>query len=216
MSDAERVEELLAEFRAGHERGERVDLAALLDQAPAGQRQTLADRIDHYLMDAPRRAWDPVAYEASAAKQSVDRVFESLEGVSGSWPELLPHLRNRARIMRRDLVEQLAAALGVADRSERVAEYYNDMEHGRLPAAGVSERVFEALAAIVGSSAEAIRAAGAGARPDAEGGALFARKALPNLHYDRLVESADADAAAPPDAAEPARRDEVDELFTGG
>ena len=216
MSDAERVEELLAEFRAGHERGEQVDLAALLERALADQRQTLADRIDHYLMDAPRRAWDPVAYEASMAKQSVDRVFESLEGVSGSWPELLPHLRNRARIKRRDLVERLAAALGVADRTERVAEYYNDMEHGRLPAAGVSERVFEALAAIVGSTAEAIRAAGAGARPDAEGGALFARKALPNADFDLLHESSDAGSAAPPPAAEPARRDEVDELFTGG
>ena len=213
MGDAERIEELLAEFRVGYERGQRPDLAELLDRAPAGQRQTLADRIDHYLMNAPRRAWDPVAYEASVAKQSVDRVWESLEGVSGSWPELLPHLRNRARIKRRDLVERLAAALGVADRTDRVAEYYNDMEHGRLPAAGVSERVFEALAAIVDTTAEAIRSAGSGAGPEAHGGALFARTALPDERYAELDEAATPD---PPATGGPTRRDEVDELFTGG
>lgn len=214
MSGSERIESLLAEFRAGYEAGERPEVEAIVERAPDEQRQTLRGQIDLYLMNAPRRAWDPAAYEASLTRQAVERVWESLEGVSGSWPQLLPHLRNRARIRRQDLVERLAAALGVGDRTERVAEYYNDMEHGRLPAAGVSERVFEALAGIVGTTAEAIRAAGAASRPDAAGGALFARTAEPDERY--LVADMDMVAGGPP---EPGRgdvdRDEVDELFTG-
>ena len=46
--------------------------------------------LDTYLMDAPRRRWDPAAYEGSLAQAAVDRVYESIEGVSGTWPELLP------------------------------------------------------------------------------------------------------------------------------
>jgi hypothetical protein len=212
MSGSERIESLLAEFRAGYEAGERPDLAAIVERAPEDERQTLRERIDSYLMDAPRRAWDPAAYEASLAKQSVERVWESLEGVSGSWPQLLPHLRNRAKIRRQELVERLAAALGVGDRTERVAEYYNDMEHGRLRAAGVSARVFEALAEIVGTSAETIRAAGEGVRPEAAGGPLFARLA----EVDERYLATDQEMAVG-GAPEPARsdRDEVDELFTG-
>lgn len=210
MSDAETIESLLAEFRTAFERGEQPDLGALLERAPAGQRQTLRERIDSYVMDAPRRTWDPAAYEASLAKQSVERVWASLEGVSGSWPELLPHLRNRARIRRSELVERLAAALGVGDRVERVAEYYNDMEHGRLRAAGVSERVFEALAKIVDTTAETIRAAGVSSRPEAQSGPLFARLAEPDAEY--VTQDLALGAASP---GEPPARDEVDELFTG-
>ena len=159
-------------------------------------------------MTAPRRSWDPVAYEASPAKAAVDRVYESLEGVSGTWPELLPALRNRARIKRSELVRRLADALGVGDRAERVGDYYNRMEHGRLPAEGVSSRVIEALAGIVGASAEAIREAGA---PGGEAGG-------PDLLYTRMAPSDAAfeaeEVAAPADRA--AGWDEVDELFRGG
>lgn len=214
MSGSERIESLLAEFRAGYEAGERPDLEAIVARAPDEQRQTLREQIDLYLMNAPRRAWDPAAYEASLAKQSVERVWESLEGVSGSWPQLLPHLRNRAKIRRQELVERLAAALGVGDRTERVAEYYNDMEHGRLRAAGVSKRVFVALAEIVGTSAETIRAAGEGARPEAAAGGLFARLAESDERYEASAEMAmPAPAPADPGFGD---RDEVDELFTGG
>ena len=213
MSDAATIEALLAEFRAGYEGGERPEIESRLERAPAEQRQTLRERIDLYLMDAPRRAWDPAAYEASLAKQSVERVWESLEGVSGSWPQLLPHLRNRARIRRQARVERLAAALGVGDPTERVAEYSNDMEHGRLPAAGVSGRVFEALAEIVGTTAEAIRAAGAGTGPESAAGGLFARTAEADERYV-AADMASIEGGPP----EPGHRDrdEVDELVTGG
>ena len=214
------VRELLAEFIAAFEAGDSPDPVALLERASDGERQELADLIDHHLMTAPRQAWDPDAYEASLAKVAVEQVYESIEGVSGSWPELLPQLRNRARVKRSELVSRLATALGVGaaePQVAKVADYYNRMEHGLLPADGVSGRVIDALAQIVGVGAEAIRAAGLGASPVAGGEApAFARKALADPEYSRAV--ADELSAPAPPASPGAKpgRDEIDELFTGG
>ena len=87
MADLDR---LLDEFAADYEAGRATDVAALLDRVPAEQRQELASRLDTFLMQAPRRRWDPAAYEGSLAQAAVERVYESIEGVSGTWPELLP------------------------------------------------------------------------------------------------------------------------------
>ena len=206
--------DLLAEFATALEAGSDPDPREFLARAPEDRRQELAELIDRHLMTAPRRAWDPVAYEASMAKAAVDQVFESIEGFSGTWPELLPRLRNRARIRRAELVERLAEALGVGTgrpQVEKVGGYYNRMEHGLLPADGVSARVIAALASILGASAESIRAAGAAAGSAAEPTAeAYARLASPDAAYDF-----DAAAAPGAEAGAPAR-DEIDELFTGG
>ena len=202
--------ELLEEFRTRFEAGDDPDPRELLERLEGDRRQELHSLIDQYLMTAPRRSWDPVAYEGSPAKLAVDRVYESLEGVSGTWPELLPALRNRARIKRSELVRRLAETLGVADRAERVGDYYNRMEHGLLPAEGVSGRVIEALAGIVGASAEAIREAGAAGGEAGGPDVLYARMTLSNADFE-------ADEVAVPAASSlQADRDEVDELFTGG
>ena len=206
------IKQLLEQFTATFEAGEEPDLAAILAEADNDSaRQELADRIDSYLMEAPRRQWDPIAYESSPARDAVERAYESIEGVSGSWPVLLPHLRHRAKIKRSELVWKLAAALGVNDQ-ERVADYYNQMEHGNLAAHGVSDRVIEALAGIYGASAELIRRAGEATMPPASAGAVFTRTATPDPAFDE---------ASPPSAPEreepdPGETDEVDRLFTGG
>ena len=212
MADLDR---LLDDFAADYEAGRATDVAALLDGVPAEQRQELASRLDTFLMQAPRRRWDPAAYEGSLAQAAVERVYESIEGVSGTWPELLPQLRNRARIKRRDLVERLARSLGFESGAEieKVGGYYHRMEHGMLPAEGVSGRVIEALATIVDASAEAIRSAGARAGEQAAGGATFARTAFPDEDYPAEASLADADAPAAPGAPE---RDEIDALFLDG
>jgi hypothetical protein len=212
MADLDR---LIDEFAADHEAGRATDLAALLDGVPADQRQELASRLDTYLMHAPRRPWDPAAYEGSLAQAAVERVYESIEGVSGTWPELLPQLRNRARIKRRELVERLAGALGFGSEAEieKVEGYYHRMEHGMLPAEGVSSRVIDALATIVDASAEAIRAAGARGGEQAAGGAAFARTAFPDEDYPVEARIADADAPASPGTAE---HDRIDALFLDG
>jgi hypothetical protein len=216
MADLQR---LLEEFGAEFEAGRSPDPNEWIQRVEGDERQELASLIDRYLMTAPRRTWDPVAYEQSFAKAAVDQVYESIEGVSGSWPELLPQLRNRARIKRADLVAQLGVALGLADgdpRQAKVADYYNQMEHGRLPAEGVSGRVIDALAGIVGVGADVLRSAGGGAMAAGGGqSAAFARQASPDPQYvsEDVIERMPAAPQSPWTSPE---RDEIDELFTGG
>jgi hypothetical protein len=215
MADLDR---LIDEFKADFEAGRRADVTSLLEQVPAEHRQELAERLDTYLMDAPRRRWDPAAYEGSMAQLAVERVSESIDGVSGTWPELLPQLRNRARIKRSDLVERLAGALGFdsAAQIEKIGAYYHEMEHGTLPSAGVSVTVIEALAAIVGSSVEAIRAAGGRRADGLEGGGTFARTAFPDAEFleQRSAEDLEISLDAKPSMVP--RRDEIDALFLDG
>ncbi len=102
-------------------------------------------------------------------------------------------------------------------REEKVAYYYNQMEHGLLEPDGVSDRVLDALAAIVDTTRDALRGAGERvAPPEAGEGAVFARKAYADADY-----GGEDLTGAPASAAERARdeafeRDEVDELFLGG
>lgn len=211
MADLDRlIDELAADYEAGRD----VDPATLLGRADPDQRQELAARIDSYLMTAPPRKWDPEAYEGSLAQQAVDRVYEAVVAESGSWPELLPALREKAKIKRADLVFRLAAALGfsAAPQVRKVETYYHRMERGQLRPAGVSGRVIDALAGILGTEPGRIRAAGSGAG-DLEGGGLaFARTAFPNAEFaeDAAESPAERSAADEPD------RDEVDALFLDG
>ena len=88
------------------------------------------------------------------------------------------------------------------------------MEHGRLPATGVSGRVIDALATVLGTDAERIRAAGSRiGEPGAGAPTAFARTAFPD------AELADADApaeTAPAQSPGRATHDEIDALFLDG
>ncbi len=190
------------------------DPGPFLDQAPPGQRLELSKRIDAHLLTAPRRAWDPAAFEASLALPLMRDIETSVRGASGLWPAVLPRLRNAARLKRQEVVSRLARELGVQDREAKVHEYYHRMEQGLLEDEGVSDTVLENLAAILGSSLETLRDAGRAlgdaVTPDAPAGApLFARTAMPDAAFPA--------AAAPPSEAVLADEewDEVDELFTG-
>src|SRR4051812_31720137 len=143
------VDRLLREYIEEHRAGGEADPLAYVERLEGTDRAELEALIDAYLARAPGRDWDPEAYRGSPAEQVVAALTESLGGVSGSWPVLLPELRNKARIRRDELVGRLADALGVGGREEKVAYYYNQMEHGLLQPAGVSDRVLDALAAIV-------------------------------------------------------------------
>src|SRR3954468_2188908 len=169
------VQRLFEAFVAGDRSG-LADPAAYLARVEGTDRAELEALIDAHLARAPRRAFDRAAFEASAAAG----VVASLAGASGTWPALLPRLRDRARLRRSELVARLAAELGVAGREAKVASYYHAMEQGTLPSAGVSDRVLEALGRIVGESVAVLRAAGTLAPPPPPAApAAFARLASP-------------------------------------
>jgi hypothetical protein len=203
MTDVNRLlEEFIAEDRAGGV----ADPAVYLARVSGLDRDELTALIDGYLARAPRRAFDRAAFEASPARG----VAASLAGTSGTWPALLPRLRDRAQLRRAEVVSRLAAALGAADREAKVAGYYHAMEQGSLPASGVSDRVLEALGRIVGESLEVLRSAGraTSSPPPMASGRAFARVASPAPEFA-------APAAAAPPPAPQTDRDEIDDLFAG-
>lgn len=207
------VERLLREFQRDFEAGRAASPSELLARVEGSDRAELEALVDAYLARAPRRPFDRAAFEASPARALVEDLAEALEGEAGTWKAVLPRLRDAARLKRSELVRRLAAGLGVAEREEKVARYYHEMERGLLDPAGVSDRVLSVLAGLIGTTPKRLRDAGSGMGPVGEppGAAAFARAAVPaEEHRDQML------AAAPPSPALTGEPDEVDRLFTGG
>lgn len=206
------VEKLLHEFIAENRAGGTADPLEYLQRVEGTDRAELEALIDGYLARAPRRPFDPDEFASSPARAVAEELGRALGGASGTWPALLPRLRHRAQLRRTEVVSRLADELGAtADQAGKVARYYHQMERGTLPAAGVSDRVLEALARVVGVTSERLREAGRslpGTPPAAAAAGAFARIGSPDPRY---AEAEDLMPAAPPD--EP--RDEIDALFTG-
>jgi hypothetical protein len=204
------VEQLLHEFIAEDRAGGAADPLAYLERVEGADRAELEALIDGYLARAPRRPFDRAAFVGSPARVVAEELGRALGGVSGTWPALLPRLRHRAQLRRADVVARLAQQLGVA-KVEKVAGYYHRMEQGTLPAAGVSDRVLEALAAVVGVTAQRLREAGraaGGVAPAPAAADAFARVGSPDPEYVDAGELTGVEAPAGPP-------DEVDALFTG-
>jgi choline dehydrogenase-like flavoprotein len=206
------VAKLLQEFIAEDRAGGPADPLAYLERVEGDDRAELEALIDGYLARAPRRPFDRAAFAGSPARAVAEELGRALGGASGTWPALLPRLRHRAQLRRSEVVARLADELGATPgQVDKVARYYHQMEHGTLPAAGVSARVLEALARVVGVSAERLREAGrggAGTPPAAAAAAAFARVGSPDPQY---LDAEELRAGAP--LAEPT--DEIDALFTG-
>jgi hypothetical protein len=231
------VEQLFTEYVAQHRAGD-ADPRPFLSRAEGGERIELAALIDGYLARSPGREWDAEAFKGSPAQLAAEQIAGGWDleegGEAGAeealgWRELLPALRNQAQVMRRELVAKLADAVGHPGEAGRIGAYYHQMETGKLPAEGVSNRVLEALGGILGESAERLRAAGSVVHPggETELGAqeriAFARTAA---HDPRFVQPAPPQSpgtASPGEVVEASIEtpreesvDEVDRLFTGG
>ncbi len=208
------IDRLITEYEAAHAKtGVPPDPLPYLERAPESERPKLARRIEELLSSAPRRGWDPEAFEATLGSPVMREIEAAVRGSSGLWPALLPRLRNAARLKRREVVQQLARELGVTGREAKVGRYYHEMEHGLLDERGVSDRVIHALAGILGASAETLREAGR-----ALGAAPFGTQGQPGAVYTRTALSGSTHSSS--DEHGPAPRseeawDEVDELFTG-
>jgi hypothetical protein len=203
------VETLLSEYIEEHRGGGEADPVAYLSRASPAQRRELAALIDGYLGRAPRASLSQRSPEPRA-EATVEALSRSIGGMGGLWPALLPRLRDRAGLKRRELVERLANALGVSDRKLKVARYYHEMELGALPAGGVSDRVLEALAMLVGTTASELRDAGA-ALGEGIGRSAQAEAFARTASVEEFALSASPNAQ--PVSAEP--WDEIDELFRG-
>jgi hypothetical protein len=219
MSDVDR---LFDQYREQHRSGGGADPRQYLEQLEGVDRDELAALIGAYLERAPGRSWDATAFAGSRAERLTERIAAGWEEAEApvAWHELLPQLRAKAQVKRADLVERLAGAIGAGGRERKVAAYYHQMETGRLPSEGVSNRVLQALGEIVGESAERLRAAGSvttagGGEDQVSRRVAFARTAAHKPEFDAETREAAPAAAA---SAEPAEDEDdlVDRLFTGG
>jgi hypothetical protein len=206
------VAQLLQDFIAEDRADGPADPLAYLQRVEGSERAELEALIDGYLARAPRRPFDRAAFAQSPARAVTEELGRALGGVSGTWPALLPRLRHRAQLRRAEVVARLAQELQAKpEQVDKVARYYHQMEHGTLPATGVSDRVLEALARVVGVTAERLREAGRGGLgvpPPGAAASAFARVGTPDRQYVDAEELMAA--ASPADAPDP-----IDALFTG-
>ena len=210
------LDKLLRQYIERFEAGGDVDPNDLLAQAKAGERAELRELIAGYLEHAaPGQDWDAQAFEGSLAERAVARSAE-WSAAAGELPVELVRLRNERQITRADLVTRLADSLGVSGAREKVASYYHRLERGMLPAEGVSSRVWEALAQLLDTSADALRRAGAAMRPPPTPGAAsaYARTAPPPPPEYATTQSSEEPTVSDTERTE--EPDEVDRLFTGG
>ena len=177
------LDKLLRQYIERFESGGDVDPSDLIAQAETGEQAELRELIAGYLEHAaPGRDWDAAAFEGSVAERAVARTAEEWSAAAGELPVELVRLRNEREITREDLVTRLADSLGVSGAREKVASYYHRLERGLLPAEGVSARVWEALAELLGHqrATPSVRAAAVIHRPPTEEAAsAYARTCAP-------------------------------------
>lgn len=212
--DVDRVGRLLSAYVAEHKSEGAADPTPYLAKVEGLDREELIALIDAYLVRSPGRPWDPDAMAGSFAATIKQKFNDLADGGSGMWPSLLPDLRNAAHLPRSVVIDQLSEAIGAADKKEKVGRYYNEMEHGRLAASGVSDRVLAALAKIFGSSVAELRAAGSDAALGPHDAAVvFARRVSSSDSPEGVASPGDPDLGTRNTGA---AEDEVDRLFTGG
>ena len=200
MSD---VAQILGEFIAAWNAGQRPRLARYLERVPPEQRDELGEQIETFLLLAPEPAYD----ERTWAEMTADRTVASVAEASMTpepWPSLLPRLRERAGLSIAAVAERLGVGPPLRDKAELRLE---QMESGTVDPRRVSRPLLERLGTILGVPASALDWRGGG--PAASAAALY-RGTAGSPEAQRLDLLADALLS---DADE---WDEVDELFLGG
>ena len=188
MSD---IDTLTEEFRRAYTAGDHPDAAEFLARVGADDRDELGRRIRGVLVEEPPPA---------SAPETLLMVQAMLRGD----PPLL-ELRTARGLTRDEVVSGLRHELDLDPTDEeRVAVYYHELETGQLPLAGIRDRVFEAVASVLGVARSALLLQGPGSHSGTPTQAVFAR-AQPGAEVNLVA------LTAPPD-----QHGAVDDLFTGG
>jgi len=168
--DDETLAAIVGRFMHAHEAGERPDLDAYVAEAAEAGDDLLAV-LEAYLMRTPA----PFDHDA------VER-FAASAAAQPSFGAVLRAARQERGLLRRELVDRLVAALALplAARA-RLDQRLHEVEAGARSAAGVSERLVDALESIIGGVGPGLRAARAASnappRAPHGGSPAFARPA---------------------------------------
>lgn len=198
----------LGEFIDAWNAGRRPDVEEYLERVPAAERDELAAHLGIWLEVAPVPAYDAetlaqIAREP-ALRAALDRSGEALRPLAARLPEL----RARRGLGVRDLARRVVELFGLTGE-ERAAAYIEQLERGELDATRLSQRLLDALAAILGADRDVL----APGRAAVSGGqSLFrARDDAPRSVADDIDALSRAALARAPE-----QMDELDRLFLGG
>jgi hypothetical protein len=208
------VDRLLAEYAAAFKSG-KIDPWPYLDQVEGKEREELDRRMDEFLQGLEPAGWDPEAFAKSPAAALVERLVPEMLLPREGWRELLPSLRFRNKLKREQVDAELALALEARseEESEKIADYYHDMEQGNLDSRGVSEEVLEALSEIYGTTVRVLRKVGGATGPSRTRGAVFARSENEVLALPDVDQAADSPAPERYFSRIKGKPDRIDRLF---
>ena len=202
---------ILSDFVDAWNAGRRPDLDEYLARAAAGDREQVLADITAFVAFAPTPHYDDAALAAIRAEPAVAAGAAATTVRGGLWPALLPRLRERAALSTAQLAAGLVGALGLpANRAGKTREYVERLEAGELEARGLSGRLLDAMARVLGVPRGDLEGASAFGAPAAA--ALF-RAEGPAAESIRADLDVIADAFAAPSGA---GWDDVDELFRSG
>jgi hypothetical protein len=203
---------ILSEFIDAWNAGRRPDLDEHLARAAEAEREQLAADIVAFLAFAPTPDYDDAALEAIRAEPVVASAAVAAGAPGGLWPALLPRLRERAALSTGQLAAGLVALLGLpSDREPKTRGYLEQLEAGALEPRGLSGRLLDGMARLLGVPRGELEGAGSFGAPPVAAALFRAEGPAADAVRDDLDVIADA-LAAPSGTA----WDEVDELFRGG
>ena len=205
------VDERFDAFKVAFAAGEDPDPLAALEGFAGAERAQLRALLDAFLARAPAPAFDADEFARFRSSAVAQRVRAAVT----AGGERLADLRHAAQVEREQLVADLAEALEAPDRRAKVADYYHQLEFGRLDPRRVSQRVYEVLAGSLGMSLDRVRQAAARVSPPPSAAAMHARKALPDPTYldDGAIPGAVPAPASPGTPSE--EPDAIDRAFLG-
>jgi hypothetical protein len=202
---------ILSDFIDAWNAGRRPDFDDHVARAAEADREQLAADITAFVAFAPTPDYDDATLAAIRAEPAVAAGAAAATARGGLWPALLPRLRERAALSTAQLAAGLVSALGLpSDREPKTRGYLEQLEAGELEPRGLSGRLLDAMAHLLGVPRGELEGASAFGAPAPA--ALF-RAEGPAAERVRADLDVIADALAAPSGA---GWDEVDELFCSG
>lgn len=209
------VNALFETFKASYFAGDG-NPAPLLDGLSAEDRLKLTRMIEDFLESDPPVEVKFERIGQADVQELTDRAMLELDGATGGLSAMLTRLRRRRKMKFDEVVDALADVLHANGKEKvKIGAYYHDIEYGNLPARGINQKAFDAMAMVFKIKPDALKSAARtlGPAQASSTGPVFARM------VDEAVFETDADLASAAPAGESRRSDppdRIDELFTGG